>query len=823
MNSQISTLIFDLDGVLADLCNFHRDTFIKSYNQLCNIKINETFHNKHLEGLSTRTKIKKLKELYPDTLIDEDKIFNLKQSITFEELEKAVFTDRTKIALTWAKENGFKIGILTNSIRHTLDIVIRKLDIANLLDYHMSNEDVPEPKPSSEGYKLLMKNMNIDPKNVIIFEDSVPGLKAAYGSGANVIKIVNSLDLTPSFLSECIKNNTRPTATKLRIVIPMAGLGSRFQKDGYIIQKPFLPMLNGNQMWEEVVENLMPKNPELRRNTEVHLIVRKEQLPFFKTKPNLYVHYVPILTEGAACTVLTLKNIINDDVPLMIGNSDQYLEWDSDEFYSASFHPDYDGGISTFYHPCPDDLKWSYASIGINGIVDNVAEKKYIGPNATTGLYSWKKGSDYVKYAEQMILYNDRVNNEFYVCPVYNYAIKDNKKIRIINCDKFWGIGVPNDYMYFIDNYKNNNLMQKYNGLWCKWGSRLPEYQPDIINDKSLCVAMWCKELFHFNEKLEDLKNALEPWKDKFLWYNTDKNSNTILHNTFFQFRRFSIKDDEKLELIDNINLWTETVKDSLNKLPPYYLHLNGIAPVKNGICLCGYPPTDYTEVKNNIRKTAYCIEPHAQDIHHITLLRWIKPISEDEYKNILNIINLFKNTYFGTLQPTKWFTGFSTWNMKEESLEIIHSWDALPSPWILHRGNNNGLSPNTENKPEILYQRLDEGWDIEIDLWKISEDLYLGHDKPEYKINENEKLLIHPNTWIHCKNLEAYFYLRNHKDSKKFNYFSHDKDEFAVTSKGFIWSNINTNIIGPGSIKVVQSKNYNLMPGVGICTDWTP
>ena len=149
-----------------------------------------------------------------------------------------------------------------------------------------------------------------------------------------------------------------------------------------------------------------------------------------------------------------------------IGNSDQYLEWDSDEFYSASFHPEYDGGISTFYHPCPDDLKWSYAALGKDGLIENVAEKKYIGPNATTGLYGWKRGSDYVKYAEEMILYNDRINNEFYVCPVYNYAIRHNKKFRIVNCNKFWGIGVPTDYMYFLDNFKNNSLIDKYKSLF---------------------------------------------------------------------------------------------------------------------------------------------------------------------------------------------------------------------------------------------------------------------------------------------------------------------------------------------------------------------
>ena len=101
-------------------------------------------------------------------------------------------------------------------------------------------------------------------------------------------------------------------------------------------------------------------------------------------------------------------------------------------------------------------------------------------------------------------------------------------------------------------------------------------------------------------------------------------------------------------------------------------------------------------------------------------------------------ICDLFKNTYMGILQPIKWYSGFSTWNMKEETLKIVESWDATPAPWILHRGNNNGLSPETENDPKVLLERLKEGWDIEIDLWKINNELYLGHDAPTYKITDD-------------------------------------------------------------------------------------
>ena len=114
---------------------------------------------------------------------------------------------------------------------------------------------------------------------------------------------------------------------------------------------------------------------------------------------------------------------------------------------------DVDGGILTFESTHP---KWSYAKLGNNGFVSEVAEKNPISTNATVGVYYWKHGQDYVKYAEQMIEENIRVNNEFYVCPVYNQAIKDKKKIKIKEIEKMWGLGTPEDletFLQFNDNF----------------------------------------------------------------------------------------------------------------------------------------------------------------------------------------------------------------------------------------------------------------------------------------------------------------------------------------------------------------------------------
>ena len=157
------------------------------------------------------------------------------------------------------------------------------------------------------------------------------------------------------------------------------------------------------------------------------------------------------LTEGAACTTLLAKNLINNNQPLLMANSDQFIEWDSNQFMYSMIGDTIDAGILTFESTHP---KWSYAKLNDSGFVSEVAEKNPISKHATVGVYYWNKGCDYVKYAEQMINNNIRVNNEFYVCPVFNEAIKDQKRIKTFSVNKMWGLGTPEDLNNYINGYK---------------------------------------------------------------------------------------------------------------------------------------------------------------------------------------------------------------------------------------------------------------------------------------------------------------------------------------------------------------------------------
>jgi beta-phosphoglucomutase-like phosphatase (HAD superfamily)/dTDP-glucose pyrophosphorylase len=448
-------ILFDLDGVLVDYKELHRDAFIQAWNTLCpDHSIDAIFHAEHLEARSTRQKLALLQEkLSPDAPIAA--VSALKQEITQRLLATAPVFAATRASLQWAHDAGIPISCCSNSIRATVEASLQKLAPLEWFSCILSNEDVTSPKPDPEIYDTALQHLGISAEDALVLEDSVVGKAAARAAGLNVIDVVDPLDITPSYLRLLTEHRCLKPAPLYNLVIPMAGLGSRFQVAGYTTPKPFLPVA-GMPMFEQVLRNVIP--PALFDLVSIHLILREETVGLFQEAPaqfrNLHLHTVPALTEGAACTVLSVESIINTDAPLVIANSDQFLEWDAANFFRCLTHPDWQGVISTFYQPDARDLRWSYAATNSDGEVTRVEEKQYIGPLATTGIYGWARGSDFVRDARAMIAQNIRVKGEFYVCPVYNTGVERGLRIRTLNCHRMWGLGVPEDYEFFLANYK---------------------------------------------------------------------------------------------------------------------------------------------------------------------------------------------------------------------------------------------------------------------------------------------------------------------------------------------------------------------------------
>lgn len=245
----------------------------------------------------------------------------------------------------------------------------------------------------------------------------------------------------------------------INIVIPMAGRGSRFAQKGYTLPKPLIGV-HDIPMIRLVIQNLTPNENHrfifLALKEHIDQYGLNEKLKEWAGNQSIIVP-VTAVTEGAACTVLLAKEYINNQDQLMIANSDQWIDFDINDYLKKMSSDKLDGLIMTMF---ADDPKWSFVRMS-GPLVTEVAEKKVISNEATVGIYNFKHGSDFVQYAEQMIDKNLRVNNEFYVAPVYNELVEKGQKISIYNIgaefDGMYGLGIPDDLNKFLA----SNISQK--------------------------------------------------------------------------------------------------------------------------------------------------------------------------------------------------------------------------------------------------------------------------------------------------------------------------------------------------------------------------
>jgi len=456
MADKIKLIIFDLDGVLVEAKNIHYDALNEALGDEYKISWNE--HLSTYDGLKTNQKLDMLSERkgLPTTIHTD--IWNHKQKLTLQKL-KQLEPSKVLIELMGSLvERGYKIAVCSNSIRKTVLTVLSKLGIMEYMDLVISNEDVKNSKPHPEMYWKAISMMSCLPEETLIVEDSPYGLLAAARSKSHILRVKNTKETNYSNIDNKLKEiemgeqQTIPAwrDKKLNVLIPMAGAGSRFVNAGYTFPKPLIDV-KGKPMIQLVVENLNIK-------ANYVYVVQKEHREKYNLDtllnlitPNCKIVEVEGVTEGAACTALLAKEYIDNNNPLFFANSDQFCEWDSNEFMYKMNETDADGGIVSFRATHP---KWSFAKIDEKGLVTEVAEKNPISDIATVGYYYYKHGSDFVKYAEQMIDKDVRVNGEFYVAPVYNEAILDEKEIRTFDIPKMWGLGTPEDLKDYLENYK---------------------------------------------------------------------------------------------------------------------------------------------------------------------------------------------------------------------------------------------------------------------------------------------------------------------------------------------------------------------------------
>lgn len=238
----------------------------------------------------------------------------------------------------------------------------------------------------------------------------------------------------------------------LNIVIPMAGRGSRFATAGYQDPKPLIPV-NGVPMIKVVIDNLRPAQAHrfIFICQQAHIAAYDLDARLRQWAPGAELIGIDGITEGAACTVLAARSLIDSDQPLMIANSDQYIDASIDAYLAEMPRHGLDGLIMTM---TADDPKWSFVALDKNNHAQRVVEKEVISNEATVGIYNFARGADFVRGADTMITAGRRANGEFYVAPVYNEMIAEGARIGIYNIGAeaagMYGLGIPADLDLFL-------------------------------------------------------------------------------------------------------------------------------------------------------------------------------------------------------------------------------------------------------------------------------------------------------------------------------------------------------------------------------------
>ena len=387
----IKLLIFDLDGVLVNARELHYNALnraLKSIDKKYVIKREE--HLSTYDGLSTKKKLNLLtknKDL-PKEL--HDKVWELKQQMTLKIIDGFSVDDRIRGILRSFKSEGYIISCATNSIRETAKLQLIRKGFFEYIDFMYSNQDVKNPKPNSEMYLRCMIKAEVNPSETLIVEDSDVGRKGALSSGAILCPVKDADDVSYDKIKDTINQANQSEEIKpkwqgdtMNVLIPMAGAGKRFEEMGYSFPKPLVDV-DGKPMIQVVVDSL-------NIDAKYIYVVQKEHYEKYNLKhllnlisPNCKIIQIDEMTEGAACTTLLAEKYINNDEPLLMANSDQYLDWNSNEFMYSMIADDIDGGILTFTATHP---KWSFAKLNKDGFVERVAEKDPISNIATVGVY----------------------------------------------------------------------------------------------------------------------------------------------------------------------------------------------------------------------------------------------------------------------------------------------------------------------------------------------------------------------------------------------------------------------------------------------------
>ena len=188
----IKAIIFDMDGVLVDAKHWHFEA-LNSALELFGFHISQFEHHQRFDGLPTREKLRTLARENSFPLSLSEFVNEMKQKCLLETAEKHCEPNPVHLsALERLRADGYELALASNSIRRSVDRLMRLTSLAPLLSFTLSNEDVAQAKPNPEIYELAIRRLNVRANECLVIEDGDYGIAAAEAAGASVLRVENT-------------------------------------------------------------------------------------------------------------------------------------------------------------------------------------------------------------------------------------------------------------------------------------------------------------------------------------------------------------------------------------------------------------------------------------------------------------------------------------------------------------------------------------------------------------------------------------------------------------------------------------------------------
>lgn len=241
---------------------------------------------------------------------------------------------------------------------------------------------------------------------------------------------------------------------KLHIIMPMAGEGSRFKKEGWTTPKPLI-MLNGMPLFKHAISSVHDEDIELKYS----FIVRQEHIDDYHIDegiksflPEAKIFSVQKTTRGAVETCLMAESAISDEDAVIVMDCD--LEFRSKKFLEiikeilAQPMEQANGGALVSFES--NEPRYSYAALGEDGYVTRTAEKEVISNNALCGAYFFSTGKRFKQIAHQLLDEPEFKKPEYYVSLLYNYLLKDGDKVKLVSMEEYYSYGTPDELKMYL-------------------------------------------------------------------------------------------------------------------------------------------------------------------------------------------------------------------------------------------------------------------------------------------------------------------------------------------------------------------------------------